>query len=60
MAYNFQSNYNYSRKIIQVCSGVIFMHIVLISCNFVGYFVSKLGICIRDGSMGGGGGGEKG
>ena len=24
------------------------MHIVLISCNCVGYFVSKLGICMPD------------
>ena len=36
MAYNFQSNYNYTTKIRQICSGIIFVHIVLISCNFVG------------------------
>ena len=27
------------------------MHIVEISCNFVGYFVSKLGICMPDGKV---------
>ena len=36
MAYNFQSNYNYAMTLRQICSGVIFVHIVLISCNFVG------------------------
>ena len=35
MAYIFQSNYNYTTKIRQLCSRVIFVHIVLISCNFV-------------------------
>ena len=51
MAYNIQLNYDYIRKIRQVCSGEIFVQLVLISCNFVGYFVSKLGICIRDGNV---------
>ena len=51
MAYNFQSNYSHTTKIRQVCSRVICVHIVLISCNFVGYSVSKLGICMRDGNM---------
>ena len=40
MAYNFQSNY--TKKIRQICSRVIFVHIVLLSCNFPGYLVSKL------------------
>ena len=48
MAYNFQSNYNYTTKIRQLCSGVIFVHKVLISCIFV---VSKLGICTLEGNM---------
>ena len=51
MAHNLQSNYNYTTKIRQLCSGVIFVHIVLISCNFVGYFVRKMGICMPDGNM---------
>ena len=34
--YNFQSNYNYTKKIGKICSGVIFVHIVLVSCSFVG------------------------
>ena len=33
MAYKFQSNYTYTTKIRQICSGVIFVHIVLISCS---------------------------
>ena len=55
----FQSNYNYTTKIRQVCSRVIFVHEVLISCTFIGYFESKLGICMADDNItrGGGGGG---
>ena len=48
MAYNFESNYNYTTKIWQVCSGVIFVQIVWISCNFVRWFVCKFGIWILE------------
>ena len=48
MVYNFQSNYNYTTRSGQICSGVIFVQIVLISCNFV---VSKFGICIPEANM---------
>ena len=44
MVYNFQCNDNYTVKIRQICSGVIFVHIVLISCNIIGYFVNKFRI----------------
>ena len=30
----------------ELCSGVIFVHIVLISCSFVGLLISTFGICI--------------
>ena len=47
MVHNFQSNYNYT-KIRLICSGVILAHIVLISCNFVGQFVSTFRISIPE------------
>ena len=31
-----QSNDSYTKEIRQICSGVIFVYIVLISCNFLG------------------------
>ena len=36
MVYNLQSDYNYTTKIKQLCLSVIFVHIGLVSCNFVG------------------------
>ena len=47
MASNFQLNYNYTTRIRQICSGVKFVHIVLISCNFVGY-VCLMVTCTKD------------
>ena len=46
MAYNFQSNYNYTTRMRQICWGDIFVHIILISFNFIGYVVSKF-VCMH-------------
>ena len=51
MIYNFQSNYNYTTTVRRIRSGVfvdILVDIVLLSCNFIQYFVSKFGFCIHD------------